>query len=712
MRFVHKGLILVAVPLIFELFFIVYLAGLLNKAEKEVSFQAHSHEIVSTVETASIELYWAMANVINYFNSHNKNYWQEFQHHRSVSLTGFDHLSLLVEDNPDRRLLATDLSQRGRALFQVLDQILESTKNEDSNFVLFKGLQMNRSVNKDLSTYGEVMQRFLDFERENTSGGKEKQLSTKAAVSLTLACGLILNVLTAIALAVVFTRSTTRRLNALVQNSYRLAASEPLLDPIPNSDELGFLDQTFHSMAGVLREAARKEQAIVENSLDVICTLDGDGKVSAVNSACEKIWGYKSEDLIGTRLFTSFDSGAAETMKFLEVARTNENERIFENEIKRRDGTIANMLWSTYWSDENNAYFCVGHDITSRKTAEDLLRENEARIRLLIENMPVAMVGFDHAGAINTVNSSTETLFGYTREELLGASLPKLFTEVERDRNLLEKTTKKEKVELTGVTRDGTKFPLYISINEYESTTGSAMLANIVDITQERKVEQLRRDFVAMVTHDLRTPLTSIQLSLDLINLIEGNLADQSRTNIKIAQRGIIRLLQLVNELLDFEKLEAGALTIFSEAASVAEIIEASIDSVSGFAEKKGVRLECSGEDFELNCDAKRIIQVLVNLLSNAIKFSSKGASIELVVEKESQTAKFTVRDEGPGIPNEKLATIFDRYQQVSPGREIERQGTGLGLAICKAIVEKHGGKIDIDSELGKGSSFTVVIPR
>ncbi len=393
-----------------------------------------------------------------------------------------------------------------------------------------------------------------------------------------------------------------------------------------------------------------------------------------------------------------------------EVAR--KISQMSENVLNYQSG--KNLLLPLVGNDElcklDQSFHAMAENLSATRK---LLEESEARIKRIIEYLPIGIFVIDNKDSLEFANESARSTLALTQEILpieLNSILVKGAEWLESWRYNPE--TKGELTEVIAKRPNQTEFPAEVSVRSVNFADEAKLLMTLRDITERQELQKRKHAFVAMVTHDLRTPLTSIQLSLDLINLIEGiNLADQSRTNLKIAQRGIDRLLHLVNELLDFEKLEAGELSIFAEAASVDEIIESSMDSVSGFAEKKGVRLEYSGENFELNCDARRITQVLVNLLSNAIKFSPLGTAIELSVKQEDQTARFSVKDEGPGIPSEKMAAIFDRYQQVSPDREIERQGTGLGLAICKAIVDKHGGRIEVESELGKGSCFTVVLP-
>lgn len=229
---------------------------------------------------------------------------------------------------------------------------------------------------------------------------------------------------------------------------------------------------------------------------------------------------------------------------------------------------------------------------------------------------------------------------------------------------------------------------------------------DVVDALDE--ASKRKQELMSMVTHDLRTPLTSIRSTMTLLNEgVLGELPPRAAKKVGAAENSANRLIALINDLLDIEKLEAGKMQIVLSNAALASIFESSLNSVSAFADDAGVRIECSENEYVVEADPDRIIQVLVNLLSNAVKFSPKDAVVELKADKvDDQFIEIKVIDHGRGIPEAFQSKVFERFQQVNPGDATEKKGTGLGLPICKAIVEAHGGAIGVKSKVGEGSTF------
>jgi signal transduction histidine kinase len=231
---------------------------------------------------------------------------------------------------------------------------------------------------------------------------------------------------------------------------------------------------------------------------------------------------------------------------------------------------------------------------------------------------------------------------------------------------------------------------------------------------KNREAEQLKQEFVAMVTHDLRTPLTSIKLFQQMLaDGTFGPVPKSAEVPLASSQRSIERLLKLANGLLDFEKLAAGQVQLKLAPTRLSTIIDRSIESISQYAEQRQVTIARQVQDAELVCDEERLIQVVVNLLSNAIKFSDRGSSVTVEAGSDGETdqVQINVVDRGRGIPEMQCNEIFERYKQVDPADGRNKRGIGLGLPIAKSLVEQHGGSIGVRSELGQGSCFWMRIP-
>lgn len=234
-----------------------------------------------------------------------------------------------------------------------------------------------------------------------------------------------------------------------------------------------------------------------------------------------------------------------------------------------------------------------------------------------------------------------------------------------------------------------------------------------LDAAARRETARLKDEFVSIVAHELRTPLTSIRGSLGLLasGRLTGTPAGQRM--LEIAAQNSDRLVRLINDMLDLDRLQSGRLELAPVQVEVERVVEHSIHAVQGAATTAQVGLETRIDPgLTVWADADRVIQVLVNLLSNAIKFSPPGADVEVIAEDRGGQALFQVRDRGRGIPPDKLDAIFERFRQVDSSDARDKGGTGLGLAICRSIVSQHGGRVWVASEWGKGSTFFFTLPR
>ena len=465
-------------------------------------------------------------------------------------------------------------------------------------------------------------------------------------------------------------------------------------------------------MAQSLAEASRKERAVVDNAQDVICLINSVDKFVNVNPACNKVWGYEPSELMGLRLAEIVVSDDVEdTLKAIAATKTGSNTVSFENRIKHKLGREVCTLWSVNWSQQEQSLFCVAHDITDRKLAE-------ARIRSLIDNMPVGLVVVDENCLIEAVNPKSEELFDCPQAELVGKNLMQLLAinnTASPDSFLasIRKSPASPASQLPYRRKTGEEIYVELSLREFETAAGNRNLVSIHDVTERRRMETLKQEFVAMITHDLRTPLASIQFTLELFSRMEAaKLSDEWKARLSGIENGCTRLLQLINNLLDLEKIRSGKLDLDLEVHQLDRLIDCSIDAVRGFAEQNGIELKGQSLATVVVADEERIVQVLVNLLANAIKFSPAGQSVIVESELLEDVAEIRVVDHGRGIPEAKLEQIFDRFTQVSNAdAQVKGGGTGLGLTICKAIIEAHQGSIGVRSQEGKGSTFWFRIP-
>jgi signal transduction histidine kinase len=248
-----------------------------------------------------------------------------------------------------------------------------------------------------------------------------------------------------------------------------------------------------------------------------------------------------------------------------------------------------------------------------------------------------------------------------------------------------------------------------------ESGKVIGVVVAFADTTERAALDRMKDEFISTVSHELRTPLTSLRAALGLVT--GGALAkrpEKMRQMLEIAIGNTDRLIRLVNDILDIERIGSGSTELHSMMCSARALLERSTGLQQAAADKAGVRFKTNAEPLEVWADPDRILQALANLISNAIKFSPKGGVITLSVKRsleDPNDALFEVHDQGRGVPADKLERIFERFQQVDASDSREMGGTGLGLAICRSIIDQHGGQIWATSPLGMGATFHFTLP-
>ncbi|MDR3676761.1 MAG: PAS domain S-box protein, partial [Acidobacteriota bacterium] len=337
----------------------------------------------------------------------------------------------------------------------------------------------------------------------------------------------------------------------------------------------------------------------------------------------------------------------------------------------------------------------------------------------IVEYSDDAIFGTSVEGIIRSWNAGAEKLYGYTTAEVVGQSVfclapPDRRKEMEGFLNQLNQGKKIEPQETVRVTKNGGLVDVSVTISPLKNASGEVTGASTVarDITARRGIERMKDELVSVVSHELRTPLTSIRGALGL--LAGGLLRSQPEKGnrmLEIAVTNTDRLVRLINDVLDLERMDSGKMKMEKQTCNAADLMTQSVDSVRDLADKAGVTLSVSPYSARIWVDPDRIIQALINLLSNAIKFSTRGGTIWLSATPRADQLLFQVKDQGRGIPQDMLESIFERFQQVDASDRRDKGGTGLGLPITRKIVQQHDGRIWVESALGQGSTFSFTIP-
>lgn len=361
-------------------------------------------------------------------------------------------------------------------------------------------------------------------------------------------------------------------------------------------------------------------------------------------------------------------------------------------------------------------------DITEQKRHEREIEQQTVRFKAIFDNVLDAIITINESGGIESFNPAAERLFGYRAEDVLRRNVKLLVAEPHSsahdgylrhyqqtgERRVIGRTR-----EMTARRADGSLVDVDLSVNEYDLGGQRLFVGILRDISERKEVERLKREFVSVVSHELRTPLTAIAGALDLLG--SGAMAKQpgqTERLVEIARNNSHRLIRLVNDILDIEKIEAGTVALTLEPIAVVELIEGAVEANRAFAAGFKCELEIGDvPELDVRGDFDRLIQVLTNLISNAAKHSPPAGTVTVSAERRGDRLRFCVADQGPGVPEEFRSRIFERFAQADSSDSRRKGGTGLGLSIAKSIVERHGGSIGYDSTIGEGAVFWFELP-
>lgn len=590
----QKGLLFLSVPLCVQVVLTAALANLHAEAEAEARRAAHAREVSDSVNQLVKDIYEIMTVAMN---ANKAEVWHDPKLIAAGDLLRkqiYD-LKELVKDDRRQSDLVADMMRGGELTVLLLRraqglydaQHLERTGAERAGVYRQLRQAVKLVINDNVITMAHD-------EKQVANASPEHQAEFRQRMGVVLVGGLALNFVLTIILAVAFNKRIVARLDVMIDNNLRLASQKELHAPLAGTDEIATLDSAFHTMAHELREAARKERAMVENARDVICSLDDKGTFISISNAALTVFGYRPDELLGSKLINIVaQESQADTLNHLKIVMDSEHEPPFEMRLRRKSGECVDLIWSATWSRDERTMFCVAHDITERKGAE-----------------------------------------------------------------------------------------------------------------------RLRQEVMQMVSHDLRTPLSAVRSFLEMLESgIFGPLSQRGMELLAVADRSCQRMLALVKDLLDIERMESGMLSLEKSDCALNTVFEQAIQGVQAAADFGRVRLIALPAKQHVYADRDRLAQILSNLLTNAIKFSPRDGEITLSAAEVPGFIEVRVADQGRGVPAELQETIFERFKQVQLSDATEKGGSGLGLAICRALVELHGGTIRVESEADKGSTFIFTLP-
>jgi PAS domain S-box-containing protein len=484
-------------------------------------------------------------------------------------------------------------------------------------------------------------------------------------------------------------------------------------------------------------EAQARLVATLEATTDFVGIGNGKGRGVYINRAGRRMIGIGDDDDVSLLGLSAILSPPARQHQINIALPAAIRDGVWEGEttLQTRDGREipVSQVLVAHQSSQGGVWFVstILRDISVQKRREEELRESEERFRML-SDAATDGIAVTRSGRFLEVNRAWCRMFGFTEAELQDIPAAAVVVPEERARlyYIISKNIPASR-QLVCLRKDGSTFEAEVVGTPIIYKGSPARVTVLRDISEWKRLDRMKNEFVSTVSHELRTPLTSIRGALGLLESgVGGALTTQAQELVRIGRGNTERLIRLIGDMLDLDKIEAGRLELHLSTLMPAELVRTAVDGVHVIAEQFQVRIEEHVEAHRtLEGDHDRVIQVLTNFLSNAVKFSPPGSVVRvsavmadtpvadpLAVNGASRTAarapvRFVVENPGPGIAPEDIRLLFRRFQQLDGSDGRQRGGTGLGLAISKAIVEQHGGKIGVESEPGRKTTFWFELP-
>jgi PAS domain S-box-containing protein len=454
--------------------------------------------------------------------------------------------------------------------------------------------------------------------------------------------------------------------------------------------------------------AEARYRGLFEGVADAILAIDVEGRFRDVNAAAIELLGYQREELLGSRLADLVPPGADATA--LDVLwRPQAGSWRGELELRRKDGLVIPVEARTTLIDlpAGPVSLSVVRDISERHRAAI----DRQRLAAIVDSSDDVIIGKTLDGTVTSWNQAAERLYGYSAEEMIGQSIARIFPpeRIDEFRDFMDRLSRGELIshhDAVRVTKEGKRIDISVSISPVTDAAGLIVGAATIaqDISERKRIEATQRDFLAMISHDLRSPLAVIRASAQLLH----RRGEYREATVETIMAYADRMARLIDDLSDVVRLDEGRIPLQREPLDLVALARECALAAEKQSEHHSVRVEAPGAPICGDWDRVRLSQVVENLLGNALKHGAEEGEIVVQVEERGDEARLSVRDSGPGIDAQHVPHLFERFYQANA----RFSGLGLGLYISRILVEAHGGRIWVESRPGQGSNFTIALPR
>jgi len=545
-----------------------------------------------------------------------------------------------------------------------------------------------------------------DFIRVENDTQKLIERQSSFAFTMTLILGFLVTAGVAFALYRMFITGLSNRLSAVADDMVDLAGGKPLKPLEAAGDEIGTLSLALRKVEKTLSELISKETALLNNSASFLCSVTDTGTFLQVSSASKVLWGMAPDQFLGREMSSVINAEDVDsTMSALEKLFRDGRDVSFENRVTRADGSSVELAWKGRLTENRKIAVLVAHDVTKRNKVQDLIRKSEEEFQNMVNEMPIAVVTCDGVYAMSSVNRTTETMFKYPKKEMLGKSLgliltgnPSIAGDTVSQLNELAARAKREPIELSARCRDRTQIPVEMNMRHYEMQTADTTLVTFQDVSARFEIERVKRDFVAMISHDVRSPLTALSGTLDMISSMIEDSDRVAEGLVKSAHSKVSTLVQLMNDFLDLEKFESGMALLELESVHLHDFLSAVADDVEDKNPRVVLSVACDSE-ISISVERERFQLALFTLIGLIAQCTIGDGTLRIIAGRTPEFFEIRTGGAPSKVPAALKDAIFSRYVFLSPQATGSGWMSGLSLALARAIIEAHRGLVRIETE-------------
>lgn len=743
------GWIMVVIPLVFQLAFALIFTSIQADVEERILEVSRARQLMYLMQSLSIKEQELFLAVHQFSVSQDPDQLETYVKLRSELTTLLRRARAVSTKDPKVAAEFRRATDKTAEFMMRMEQFRQLTVQNIQNHITPQNTHLGKFFKGAYDYIGDIQ----DFAKTFDEHYRKTQAEGLAVIEretdqsmFLVGFFVILYVAFTVLLAIAFTRGASRRFSQLLDNTRSRMTNAGTEKPLEGKDELALLDEMLTTMADSAEEASMKVVALVENATDVLCSISSDGKIISINRTVEDSWGYEKEELVGrdwTAVLT--DKDAVSGSEYLEASKQT-GQATFDLAVVKSDGTQSDMVWTVSYLPEEGSFVCVVHDNTETKRAERKIEESERETTAIISALPVGVATINAKGDITTYNPALSEMFGldsagfrqkdsphqatnsldetdhvanYQSESWNLTTLLPGFGEGSMELNGLLNREPGDALEVS-VPREGREpLTVELTLSRIRSADDLSYLATLRDVSERHRLDQLRRELLAIVSHDLRTPLTTVSGTLALLEEgVYGDLPQHHRLSVKRSESEISLLSDLTNDLLDIEKLESGAGGFELEPESLVDTIRDAELSLRCDIEERGITVEFdTGQDAQVNVDGERLYIAVQTLIRNAVRRSQPNGTIRIKTRVAGDSIFVDIKDFGSHISVEEQLRLFDRMKRYESSQtnegEIEAplQESRLKLPVTKAIIEAFRGKIGVESTEGSGTSFWVSLP-